>query len=79
MQTPRGTKPLKSWDEWLLYANNTPVTWAEDAANAIKLFVAVITATHGYGAQATGPADADATNDDDDDKNKSLLIGTTPD
>ena len=39
--------------------------------------MAVITATHGYGAQATGPADADATKDGDDDKSKSPLIGTT--
>ena len=53
------------------------MTWAEDTANAIDLFVAVVTATHGYGAQATGPADADTTKDDDDDKSKSLLIGTT--
>jgi hypothetical protein len=53
------------------------VTWADEAANAIELFVAVATATHGYGTQATGPADADATKDDDDDKDKSLLMGTT--
>ena len=53
------------------------MTWAEDTANAIDLFVSVVTATHGYGAQATGPADADATKADDDDKSKSLLIGTT--
>ena len=77
VQTPRGTKPLKSWDDWIQHANNTPVTWAEDTANAIDLFVSVVTATHGYGAQATGPADADATKADDDDKSKSLLIGTT--
>ena len=77
VQTPRGMKPLKSWDDWIQHANNTPVTWAEDTANAIDLFVSVVTATHGYGAQATGPADADATKDDDDDKSKSLLIGTT--
>ena len=77
VQTPRGTKPLKSWEDWIQHANNTPVTWAEDTANAIDLFVSVVTATHGYGAQATGPADADATKADDDDKSKSLLIGTT--
>jgi len=77
VQTPRGMRSLKSWEDWLQHANNTPVTWAEDTANALELFVAVVTATHGYGAQETGPADADATKDDDDDKSKSLLIGTT--
>ena len=72
----RGAKPLKSRDDWLQHTKTTPATWADEAAKAIELFVAVVTATHGYGTQATEPADA-ATNDDDDEKDKSLLIGTT--
>ena len=79
VQMPRGAKPLKSWEDWLQHANNTPVTRVDEAANAIELFVAVVTATHGYGTRATGPTDDDATKDDDDDKDKSLLIGTMRD
>ena len=39
VQTPRGTKPLKSWGDWLLYANNTPVRGTNHEAAAAPVSV----------------------------------------